>query len=197
MRLASAGTRAPMRAHVLLAAVAALALSCGHQAAPVRTPAASGTLAREQANMGEYRILFAEAQSCNRAFPNLNRWSMNAEHCLLFLLNKPPFSDENPPDNLSSRVKAFLLHPGAIDLVCSRLLDGHPTDEEVLIDAEFSIYAGKYSIGDDSVDQRAERGAELAAAAKAGIFASAEQRYPQAPIREVLEAAGKRLSGVK
>ena len=123
---------------------------------------------------------------------------MNSEHCLLIddedashIVEEGESAD--PSHFLQAKVIAFVRRPGALDYIFGRLLDANPDDQEVLAAAQLLIYAGQYYTRLDEVLPESRRAAEVLNAAEEGRFGSAEKRWPQAPIREKIEHAARRV----
>jgi hypothetical protein len=154
---------------------------------------AGGPIATTQSDQtsqigAEYARLLSRAREYNAANPEMNRWMMNSEHCFLVGSGE----DIRDPDLLISRVIAFVRRPGALDLIFGRLLDKEVSDDEVLADAEMLVFAGEDYERAGEILPESKRAKEILDAAEHNKFSSAENHFPQSPIRQKIENAARR-----
>jgi hypothetical protein len=164
--------------------IALAACGCERHSATVAPPPAATAPVHVPAVAARYAELVRDAEAYNADNPEMSKWLMNGEHCFVAGAVDPDLQD---------RVIAFVRDPEGLDLIFDRLLDSHPGDLEVLIDAQFLIYAGGYRKTPDEIIEGGKRAQELLTAAENGRFRDAERRYPTAPIRQRIENAARRV----
>ena len=131
-----------------------------------------------------YQILVNDAKAYNDTIHSMNSLRMNGQHCFL---------DGSDDTTLWDNVEKFVRIPGALDYLFDHLLDQRLSDSEVLVDAQFLIFAGEVRETAHEIIPGGRRAKELLAAAENGRFTAAEHKFPDAPIRQKIEDAAQRV----
>ena len=139
-----------------------------------------------------YHNLLALAEAYNADGRSIDAWEMTTEHCFLVPVSPADtFSPERAVPVLQNEVADFVDRPGTPRFLFDRLLKAQGDDTEVLVLAEFLMFA-TYDGNDGDFKDCSGVAARVLAAAEAGDFSAAEKRCPAAPLRTCIEAAARR-----
>jgi len=94
-----------------------------------------------------YGTLKRDIRAYDGTPPDLNAWSLGADHIFLFA-----DADPTAPDSLRERAIRFSRSPGGLDFLFGRLLDPTADEEDIVVVSEILVlFAQEHRPGDDRV----------------------------------------------